>query len=252
MSRTRSAGAPPLPAGPPPCTAPPSGGAPLRSVADRSPGQANLIEAQADRWTDTQIRQDPTLIRRGLSICCHSPRTTGAAANTEQRIVYTSLRGALLSSGASKGRKTKPPHTRKGKSIAEVSRDTPCFRTSRPGQPPPPGTNGPTDGQRGRERQSDRQKCQSDTLTNQETYWLIDGRTDGRTNTDTDRHEYEELRDRQRGFGSAFLQRDSQAGRQMVRQTDRQTVWLSDSLPVRRSDRVINRQPDRLTDGMLG
>lgn len=100
------------------------------------------------------MTQDAVLSRCCLYICCHSPRMTGAAANTEQRSVYTSLRGVLLSSGASKGRKTKPPHTRKGKSIAEVSRDTPCFRTSRPRQPPPPRTNGPTDGESQTDRRS--------------------------------------------------------------------------------------------------
>lgn len=97
--------------------------------------------------------------------------------------MYTSLRGVLLSSGASNGRKTKPPHTRKGKSIAEVSRDTPCFRTSRPGQPPPPGRRMDKERERGeREKQTIRQtEGQSDILTNKETYRQIDGKMDEQT-----------------------------------------------------------------------
>jgi hypothetical protein len=41
--------------------------------------------------------------------------------------------------GASKGRNTKPPHTKKGNRRAAVNSDTPAFRASLFPQQPPPG-----------------------------------------------------------------------------------------------------------------
>lgn len=54
----------------------------------------------------------------------------GTVAKMEQRSVYTSLMAALSSRGASKGRNTYPPHTKKGNRRAAVHRDTPAFRAS--------------------------------------------------------------------------------------------------------------------------
>ena len=63
----------------------------------------------------------------------------GTVAKTEQRSVKTSLMGVLSSRGASKGRNTKPPHTKKGNRRAAVNSDTPAFRASLLPQQPLPG-----------------------------------------------------------------------------------------------------------------
>lgn len=53
----------------------------------------------------------------------------GMVAKKEQRSVYTTLSGVLSTTGGSKGRKTWPPHTRRGKRIPEatIARDAFTF-----------------------------------------------------------------------------------------------------------------------------
>lgn len=58
-----------------------------------------------------------------------SPSKMGMVAKNEQRSVYTTLSGELSTTGGSKGRRAWPPHTRRGKRIAEaaIARDTFTF-----------------------------------------------------------------------------------------------------------------------------